>query len=256
MASSSVPVFCVIGGTGLYTMPEFETTEMLSVDTPYGKVEDVVQGTLKGRRVIFIARHGRLHAIPPHKINYRANMWALKSLGGEWVLAANAVGGISDSTPPGALVVPEQIIDYTSGREHTYADSLSGLVNHVDFTYPYSSTLRNLFGACLTSKSVPFEMGGVYAACQGPRLETAAEIRRLERDGCTVVGMTGMPEAALARELAMQYASVCPVVNWAAGKATEVISVEQIRAVLEHLMPIVRDVIVDVIQNFDDGTSP
>ncbi len=156
--------------------------------------------------------------MPPHRINYRANLWALRACGAERVLGLAAVGGITARFEPEVLAVPDQIIDYTYGRAHTLYEGDSGDLEHVDLTAPYCERLRRaLISACASSGQAVVDEG-VYGATQGPRLETAAEILRLERDGCDMVGMTGMPEAALARELGLRYASLAFVVNWAAGK--------------------------------------
>jgi len=205
----------IIGGTGLNALTDVGTP-LERIDTPYGRASTAVLETrLAGRAVLFLARHGRPHRVPPHRINYRANLWLLKELGATAVIASNAVGGIADGLEAGAVVVPDQIIDYTWGREHTYMDETR--LCHVDFTAPYDERLRRALvdgGGELVSRG-----SGVYGCTQGPRLESAAEIDRMARDGCDVVGMTGMPEAGLARELALPYASICLVVNQAAGRS-------------------------------------
>ncbi|MFB9069174.1 S-methyl-5'-thioinosine phosphorylase [Pseudofulvimonas gallinarii] len=208
----------VIGGTGVYKLAELEGIERRLVDTPFGAPSDaVVDGWLNGRRVLFLARHGEGHALCPHEINYRANLWALKSLGAKSVLAINSVGGISDNMGPKVLAVPDQIIDYTWGRAHTCFGA-GGTVEHVDMGEPYDAALRARILAAAAAAGVAMVDGGCYGATQGPRLETAAEIRRLHRDGCDLVGMTGMPEAGLARELGLAYACIAVVANWAAGR--------------------------------------
>ncbi len=222
----------VIGGTGL-TEPVFlQNVKSLAVSTPFSPTPvDVTTGLVGSHPVAFIARHGRGHKVPPHRVNYRANLWALRQAGVSAVIGVNAVGGIHARTAPGALAVPQQIIDYTWGREHTYfADGLDA-VTHVDFTHPYDEGLRQL----LLRSAGDFDVwdGGVYACTQGPRLESAAEVRRLQRDGCDMIGMTGMPEAALARELNLPYACLALSVNWAAGLTDEAISMEAIGRVLE-----------------------
>jgi 5'-methylthioinosine phosphorylase len=207
----------VIGGTGLYRLTAFADAERHTVDTPYGETSDaVVDGTLHGKRVLFLARHGERHVLAPHEINYRANLWALKALGATRVLAVNSVGGISAQMGPRVLALPDQLIDYTWGRAHTYSGG-GNAVDHVDMSWPYDRTLRASLLAAAVDAEVTLVDGGTYGATQGPRLETAAEIRRLERDGCDLVGMTGMPEAGLARELGLAYACIAVVANWAAG---------------------------------------
>ena len=219
----------VIGGTGLDRLDSLEITQQRQLQTPFGAPSAaLVVGELAGIEVIFLARHGTDHSIPPHLVNYRANLWALHQQQVDCVLAVAAVGSISDELSPGCLAVPEQLIDYTYGREHTYSDGTRGQVNHIDFSFPYHEPLRRRLLAAAAAVSVPCIDHGVYGATQGPRLETAQEIRRMQRDGCTMVGMTGMPEAALARELELPYACCAVVANHAAGRSTGVISMQEI----------------------------
>lgn len=224
----------IIGGSGLTAITQLRVLRRLVQQTPWGEPSGpLVVGEFAGRGVIFLPRHGQPHAIPPHRINYRANLWALHENGVRRVVAVNAVGGINDDLQPGHLVIPDQIIDYTSGREHTYFESDPDRITHVDFTEPYSREMRELLLATATELGFAVCACGTYGATQGPRLETAAEIMRMERDGCSVVGMTGMPEAALARELGMDYASICVVANRAAGKSTTPITIELMQQHLE-----------------------
>jgi 5'-methylthioinosine phosphorylase len=225
----------VIGGTGLYRFPGLEDVERHSMDTPYGKPsDDAVAGTLGGRRVAFLARHGEGHSVAPHRVNYRANVWALHRLGARRIVGVNAVGGIRADMGPRALAVPDQIIDYTSGRLTSFCDAEGAEVKHIDFSEPYSAPLRTDLIAAARAAGVPVVDGGCYGATQGPRLETRAEIARMRRDGCDLVGMTGMPEAALARELECEYACLALVANWAAGCGDEAeISLPEIFANLE-----------------------
>jgi len=207
----------VIGGTGLYRLTTFDGVERRQVETPYGATSDtIVDGTLAGKRVLFLARHGEGHALAPHEINYRANLWALNALGATRVLAINSVGGIGERMGPRVLALPDQLIDYTWGRAHTYFGN-GQAVDHVDMSWPYDRMLRAEVMAAARAAGMAMVDGGTYGATQGPRLETAAEIRRLARDGCDLVGMTGMPEAGLARELGLAYACIAIVANWAAG---------------------------------------
>jgi 5'-methylthioinosine phosphorylase len=226
-------VYAIIGGTGLTQLKGLNIRQSLAVDTPYGAPSaDVQIGEHAGKKVLFLARHGHPHRFPPHQVNYRANLWALKQAGAEAIFAVNAVGGIHAEMVTGHFCVPHQLIDYTSGREHTYfADDLEQ-VTHIDFSSPYSEPLRQQLIAALAAEGVGYSNHGVYACTQGPRLETAAEIVRLERDGCDIVGMTGMPEAALARELGLDYACLALVVNPAAGKSTSVITMAEIEQAL------------------------
>jgi len=208
----------VVGGTGLYRFPGLEDIERHHVDTPYGKPSgDIVVGTVGTRRVAFMARHGETHSIAPHRINYRANVWSLHRLGAKRIVGVNAVGGIREDMGPRVIAVPDQIIDYTSGRLTSFCDVDDAEVKHIDFSEPYSASLRVALIAAAASAGVAVVDGGCYGATQGPRLETRAEIARMRRDGCDLVGMTGMPEAALARELECEYACLALVANWAAG---------------------------------------
>ena len=225
----------IIGGTGLNRLPGFTLQDEIAVATPFGEASHPVQlGTLGEAPALFLARHGVPHLIPPHRINYRANLWALRELGATEVLAVNAVGGITAQMAPGVLSVPEQLIDYTWGREHTFYDGGAMALEHIEFTKPYSSGVRGRLLQAAEAAAVACHDGGVYAATQGPRLETAAEITRLLRDGCDVVGMTGMPEAALAAELGLEYAALCIVVNWGAGIDAESITEAAMRLILEQ----------------------
>ncbi len=222
----------VIGGTGLAALA-VEGGEPLSRQTPWGEPSgSITRGELAGVPVLFLDRHGPGQRIPPHRINYRANMAALREAGASAVVAVNSVGGITPGLVAGQLAVPDQLIDYTWGRAHTYSDGVDTPLNHVDFTWPYDEDLRQKLLAAGTDLGLNPMDGGVYAATQGPRLETAAEIRRLERDGCDLVGMTGMPEAALARELGLPYACLALVANPAAGKGTGAIEIDEIRRVV------------------------
>ncbi|MCW8831079.1 MAG: S-methyl-5'-thioinosine phosphorylase [Gammaproteobacteria bacterium] len=209
----------IIGGTGLDQLSALENLRTEQVDTPYGKTSNALNiGSLNGNEVIFLPRHGEHHDIAPHNINYRANLWALKEQGATHIIAVNAVGGITEKMSPEKIIFPDQIIDYTHSREHTFSDENADTVLHIDFTQPYSSLIRGVLRSTAVDMAIDFEGEAVYGAAQGPRLETAAEINRMQQDGCDIVGMTGMPEASLARELGIEYACCALVVNWAAGK--------------------------------------
>ncbi|MFN2300908.1 MAG: S-methyl-5'-thioinosine phosphorylase [Gammaproteobacteria bacterium] len=230
----------VIGGSGLSGLAALEDVTREVVYTPYGTPSGpITHGRLHGQPLTFLARHGYGQTIPPHKVNYRANLWALHALGVRRIIAVASVGGIRSDLIPGVLAVPDQILDYTWGRASTFFEQDLQRVTHIDFTEPYDGELRGALvhaAAAAGSKTRP---GGVYAAVQGPRLETAAEINRLERDGADMVGMTGMPEAALARELGIQYAALAVVSNWAAGRGDRPIH-DQIE---EHLRKALNDVL-------------
>ncbi|HYG05513.1 MAG TPA: S-methyl-5'-thioinosine phosphorylase [Stenotrophomonas sp.] len=208
----------VIGGTGVYKLAQLDDVQTHEVQTRFGNPSGPVRvGTLLGQRVAFLARHGEGHSLPPHKINYRANLAALQQIGAQRVLALNTVGGITEAYGPRVLACPDQLIDYTWGRVSTICEEPGSEVVHVDFGHPYSPLLRSKVLAAARVTGVRLVDGGCYGATQGPRLETIAEIARLRRDGCDLVGMTGMPEAGLARELGLDYACLAIVANWAAG---------------------------------------
>ena len=231
----------VIGGTGLATLDGLEVVGREACDTPWGKPSAPLdRGRLEGVELTFLARHGVPHAIPPHRVNYRANIWALHQAGIRRIVAVAAAGGIRPDLDSGAVVIPDQIIDYTWSRGHTFFEDDLDHVVHVDFTSPYCDRLRSALLDAARGCAIDAVDGGTYATTQGPRLESAAEIDRLERDGCDVVGMTGMPEAALARELGMSYAHCVVVSNRAAGRSTETLTMDAIRANLKVGMAKVR----------------
>ncbi len=230
--------------------PGLQIERQQVVDTPYGAASaPLLEGTVYGTRAIFLARHGEGHKIPPHAINYRANLWALQQAGVRSVIAIAAVGGIADWFAPGEVAVPDDVIDYTYGREHTYSDGAPGSeLHHVDFSAPYAPQLRAALAQAAQASGTTLAGAGVLGVTQGPRLESPAEIRRLLRDGCDMVGMTGMPELALARELGIDYACLAVSVNWAAGvKGVGDIHAEieqsiaagmgKVRAILERALP-------------------
>jgi 5'-methylthioadenosine phosphorylase len=232
-------MYAIIGGSGLYQLAGFQATRRQVVRTPYGEPSGALTfGRIgDGDEIVFLARHGYGHTQAPHRINYRANLWALNEVGADKVLSVATVGGVTAECGPGMLIVPDQIIDYTYGRANTFFDGGDQPIVHVDMTLPYSDPLRQeLLRAAQSIGSV--RDGGVYGCTQGPRLETTAEIARLARDGVHIVGMTGMPEAALARELDLHYAALCVVTNHSAGvgdSKTE-ISLDGIRVTLDRTM--------------------
>lgn len=226
----------VIGGTGVYALGELADVESHQPATPYGAPSGPIRvGTYAGKRVAFLARHGEGHSLPPHKVNYRANLAALQALGARRVLALNTVGGISERFGPRVLACPDQLIDYTWGRIATLCEEPGSEVLHVDFGEPYTPSLRRAVVAAAVRAGVGLVDGGCYGATQGPRLETRAEITRMRRDGCDLVGMTGMPEAGLARELGLDYASLAIVANWAAGAGPDVDEVITLQDVLDNV---------------------
>lgn len=240
-------MFGIIGGTGLASIQDLKVMKRELIRTPYGEPsQPLIFGKLSGKEVVFLARHGSGHTIPPHEINYRANIWALQSVGTSGIISVATVGVIDEKIKPGTICIPDQIIDYTYGRKNTYFDGVDMPVKHVDFTYPYSELLRK---AIINAATEICEIlpGGIYAAVQGPRLETAAEINRFEKDGVTIIGMTGMPEAVLAKELNIPYVAICPIVNHAAGrgKSKNAISFESINELCDN--DVCRLMMTDVI---------
>ena len=238
-------MLAIIGGTGLTRLSNLDVKQRSAVRTPYGEPSaQLTSGAIRGAPVIFLARHGDGHTIPPHQVNYRANVWALKEKGAHEIVSVASVGGIRRDLGPGTIVVPHQIIDYTWGRGSTFFEG-EAVVKHIDFTEPYSAGLRARLLAAAKKRGESAGDGAVYAATQGPRLETAAEIDRLERDGADIVGMTGMPEAALAREIGLEYAAIAVVVNHAAGRGASArgIQMKEIDEVLREAMGRVRNII-------------
>ncbi len=246
------PAIAIIGGTGLTALDTLKITHRETQSTPYGEPSSpMIHGELGGRSVVFLARHGQHHTLPPHKINYRANLWALHRIGVKQVISIAAVGGIRDDMTPGALAFPDQIVDYTWGRHCTFFEDNLSHVTHIDFTEPYCPTLRERLIEAARALNLEARESCTYAAMQGPRLETAAEIRKLERDGCDIVGMTGMPEAALAHELGLRYATCAVVANRAAGKAPGEIAMADIERNLLEGMVKVKALLAGVIPTLD-----
>jgi 5'-methylthioinosine phosphorylase len=245
-----MPELAIIGGTGLTSLQNLEIVRRETLHTPFGEPSGpLTYGVLGMTEAVFLARHGDAHTIAPHRVNYRANLWALKEAGARRIIAVCAVGGISKDMPPRALAIPDQIIDYTWSREHTFFDTGLSQVTHIDFTRPYCEDLRGVLIAAAAAAGIEVIPHGTYGATQGPRLETAAEINRMERDGCNMVGMTGMPEAALARELDLCYAHCAVSANWAAGRSKGIIEMHEIEASLERSMQEVRRLLVKVLVN-------
>jgi 5'-methylthioadenosine phosphorylase len=241
-------MYAVIGGTQTVSLSVLRHVRTAQIDTPYGAPSgQVTLGEIDGRPFAFLPRHGNPHLLAPHRINYRANVWALRELGARSVIAICTTGGIDEAFGPGTIVCPDQIVDYTTGREHTYSDGLDGRpVEHVEFTLPFGDGLRRRLLAAAGDCGVTVVDGGCYGCVNGPRLETAAEIRMLARDGCSLVGQTMMPEAGLAREAGLEYAALCPVVNHAAGVGSSRQGIERsvLRATREATMERVMQVLL------------
>ena len=244
-------MLAIIGGTGLTQLANLEISHRQVMRTPYGEPSGAITfGRLRQHEVMFLARHGYGHTIPPHEVNYRANLWALQEQGAKRIVSVASVGCIRADLSPGDIVVPDQIIDYTHGRAYTYFDGRDRLVKHIDFAHPYDAELRRQILDAAQRASVTCWNGGVYAVTQGPRLETAAEVNRLERDGADMVGMTGMPEASLAKELGLIYAAIAVVVNHAAGRGSshDGVHMENISAVAQPAMERVRSILECLVE--------
>ena len=246
-------MLAIIGGTGLSKIETFQHAGFKRVLTPYSDKRIIIElYKHEGKKIAFLPRHGKEHSIPPHRINYRANIWALHSIGVNNILAISTVGGIGSAAEPGAIIIPDQIIDYTYNRSSTFYEDNLNVVTHIDFTYPFSKKLREqlkrmfIIADELETEKQSLVEGGVYGCTQGPRLETAAEIIRLKKDGCDFVGMTGMPEASLSRELKMNYAMLAISVNWAAGLGEGEVSLSEIKLIVKDRA----DFIVKLLKSF------
>jgi 5'-methylthioadenosine phosphorylase len=239
-------MLAIIGGSGLTQLANLAVERREVMRTPHGEPSGPLTfGRLCGQPAVFIARHGYGHTIPPHEVNYCANLWALKQTGATCIVSIASVGGIRADLGPGTIVIPHQIIDYTWGRKSTFHEGGDAQVVHIDFTQPYDPELRQALLEAARDAGQAVTDGSVYAATQGPRLETAAEIDRLERDGADIVGMTGMPEAALARELELPYAAITVVANHAAGRGDSKLGIQfaSLEDILRESMERVRRII-------------
>ena len=244
--------FAIIGGSGLTRLQGLEISRLETLQTPYGEPSAALAiGSLHGKEVVFLARHGDRHTIPPHRVNYRANLWALKHLGISRVISVCAVGGIKRDAGPGVIMIPDQVIDYTWSRAHTLFEEDLDAVTHIDFTEPYCEELRQVLLAAAGRAGIAVLANGTYGATQGPRLETAAEIDRMERDGCDIVGMTGMPEASLARELDLCYATCAVSANAAAGRGSGPITMADIESTLQDGMQRVLRILAQVVSGLN-----
>lgn len=245
-------MLAIIGGRGLTQLTNLVITHQQVMRTPYGEPSGAfLFGTLNQHEVIFLARHGYGHTIPPHLVNYRANLWALRENGASKIISVATVGGIRHDLKPGVIVVPDQIMDYTHGRDSTFFETRDKPFSNIDFTFPYSTTLRSHILRSAKTVQQPCVDGGVYAATQGPRLDSIAEINRYERDGADMVGMTGMPETALAKELELDYAIIAVVANYAAGRgdSRDGINIETVNATANTTMVRVRSILEGVVND-------
>lgn len=249
---TSEPTLALVGGTGLTELEDH--AESIDMDTPYGLPSAPIRVIQTDPlRLIFLPRHGSPHRFPPHLVNYRANMWALKEAGAGQVLAVSAVGGITGAYGPGTLAAPDQLIDYSWGREHSYSDSEHVPLVHVDFTNPYEGPLRRALLQSADRIGLDLVDGGCIGVFQGPRLESAAEVEKARRDGCDMAGMTSLPEAGLARELGLDYAGVAVVSNWGAGIGDDLISEDDIAETLREPMGRVRTLLRALVQTLSNS---
>lgn len=240
----------IIGGSGFCDYPGLDIKEIHEVETPFGLPSAALRmGELYGKPLVFLPRHGEKHTIAPHKINYRANVHAMKQVGVTDIFAIASVGGITSAYKPGVMAVPDQLIDYTMGREQSFFSDNFSADRHCDFTWPFQETLRQQLMQTTQKLSTSVLDGGTYGVMQGPRFETAAEINRLQRDGCDMVGMTAMPEAVLARELDINYAMLVLVANWAAGINNSVLQCDEIYSTISSNIKTVQTMIAEIIRS-------
>ncbi len=241
-----MPKIGIVSGSGLYQIPGLKVTEYRQLTTPFGKPSDTYMfSELSGRKIVFLPRHGLRHQIPPHRINYRANIWGFKELGVERIISVGAVGGIGFDIKPGMIVIPDQIIDMTKDRESTFYDGDE--VVHIDFTEPYCPEVRNSLLRAAEKSLVESRKTGTYVCMNGPRLETKAEIQMFQNMGTDIVGMTAMPEAALAREAEICLAGVAVVTNVAAGIAHSRLTTTEVINMMRKVTPRVTDLLLETI---------
>lgn len=238
----------IIGGTGIYEIVELgRDLEKKVLETPYGPSPEMSLFKLHDKEVVFMSRHARGHANPPHMVNYRSNIWALKKMGVGRIMATNAVGSLDKSIKPGYLVVPHDFLDFTKMRKNTFYDDRTV---HVDVTEPYCPQLRDIL---ISSGQVIGE--GVYVCTEGPRFETAAEVQMYRNLGGTVLGMTGLPEAVLARELEMCYTSICTVSNFAASISLDKLTIDEVFDVVGKKREVLIELISNSISKIPDNCS-
>lgn len=246
-----MPKIGVIGGSGLYEIEGVEVKESRKILTPYGDPSDVFRiCEFSGREFAFISRHGTPHRIPPHRVNYRANIWGMKELGVQRVLSVNAVGGINAGLRPGDIAIPDQIIDMTHGRDNTFYDGDE--VVHIDFTYPYCGELRALVSLAGGKAGVRLRPSGTYVCANGPRLESGAEIKFFSKGGADMVGMTAMPEASLSRELEMCYAGIAVVTNYAPGVSDTRLTIAEVMETMKTSIETIKKLLTEIFVNMPE----
>ncbi len=236
----------IIGGTGVYDPGMLDNTSEKVMVTPYGEAL-VLVGDYNGQAVAFLTRHGRKHTVPPHRINYRANLYALKMLGVEQIVATTAVGSLNKAMGPGHFALPDQFLDFTKHREHTFFDGEDGRVVHIDVTEPYCPRLRSTIAACAGQLGYVCHNGGTYVCAEGPRFETPAEIKMFHQLGGDLVGMTNVPEVVLAREAEMCYATISIVTNFAAGMSDSPLTHQEVLGVMKDSANRFRSLIASVL---------
>jgi len=242
--------FAVIGGTGVYHPNMLQEVKEVMIDTPFGTVESRI-GVIAGRQVAFIARHGKGHSIPPHLINYRANIWALKKLGVTTIIATTAVGSLLTAMAPGDFVLPDQFLDFTKSRICTFYEGGDRGVVHVDVTEPYCTPLRNYISKVAIRSGIKIHDAGCYVCTEGPRFETSAEVKMLGSLGGSIVGMTGVPEVVLAREAEMCYASISMVTNYGAGMSTQPLTHGEVLDAMRDNSDKMRTLLTGVLTDID-----
>lgn len=245
----------VIGGSGVYSLDFIDNPQKQEVDTPYGKPPEVITGELEDKKVVFMPRHGEGHGTPPHKINFRANLWALNELGVERVLATTAVGSLKPDFKPGEFVLLDQFLDFTKNRPLTFYEGGEEGVVHVDMTEPYCPELRGVLQETAEDLGISIHSSGTYACTEGPRYETAAEIQMLKQLNADVVGMTNVPESVLAKELEMCYSTISIITNFAAGISDEKLTHEEVSEVMSKNIERVKELIFTAVPRIPEKRS-
>lgn len=244
-----MPEIGIIGGSGVYSLGDIEDPQKQKIDTAYGESPEIITGTVKNRKLAFMPRHGKEHTEPPHKINFKANLQALKELGVQRIIATTAVGSLTPEITPGEFVIIDQFLDFTKNRTKTFYDGENGEVVHIDMTNPYCSELRKTLINTAENLDIPIHPTGTYACTEGPRYETAAEIQMLNQLGGDVVGMTNVPESVLARELEICYSTVSIVTNFGAGIGEEKLTHKEVSEIMKKNIKRVKKLVFSTIPN-------